>query len=261
MVQPEDREDGAAVDIILKGKRQMKRKYGAVDYLRKHYPPPEGSGEVEVEFLEGYDSIEGPDGSMGFGVFVPTEEKIYIADDLPGGEESMIETVAHEWKLASILQRRSIRRRGSGRLRQADCRRIFIRKGDQTMSNNNYDAFRTFVEGRFGFGGGQSMKKEGQKAPSIDDLKEAGSEEEFKARLKEGQAFRLKEKAGFHVISIDENRPPLVQVVGDSNLIAQMLAFAISEIIENSVKNGVPSEQAEGMFRIALELGIATSRN
>ena len=65
MVQPEDREDGAAVDIILKGKRQMKRKYGVVDYLRKHYPPPEGSGEVEVEFLEGYDSIEGPDGSMG----------------------------------------------------------------------------------------------------------------------------------------------------------------------------------------------------
>ena len=91
------------------------------------------------------------------------------------------------------------------------------------------------------------MKKEGQKAPSIDDLKEAGSEEEFKARLKEGQAFRLKEKAGFHVISIDENRPPLVQVV--------------SEIIESSVKNGVPREQAEGMFRIALELGIATSRN
>ena len=69
------------------------------------------------------------------------------------------------------------------------------------------------------------MKKEGQKAPSIDDLKEAGSEEEFKASLKEGQAFRLKEKAGFHVISIDENRPPLVQVVGDSALIAQMLAF------------------------------------
>lgn len=28
------------------------------------------------------------------------------------------------------------------------------RKGDQTMSNNNYDAFRTFIEGRFGFEGG-----------------------------------------------------------------------------------------------------------
>ena len=36
--------------------------------------------------------------TLGFGVFVPPEEKIYIADDLPGGEESMIETVAHEWK-------------------------------------------------------------------------------------------------------------------------------------------------------------------
>ena len=145
------------------------------------------------------------------------------------------------------------------------------------MNNNNYDAFRTFIEGRFGFGGGGgggarrkkdkkrlflgTEKKGGHKAPSIDDLKEASSEEDFKARLKEGQAFRLKEKAGFHVISIDENRPPLVQVVGDSDLIAQMLAFAISEIIESSVKNVVPREQAEGMFRIALELGIATSRN
>ena len=29
------------------------------------------------------------------------------------------------------------------------------------------------------------MKREGQKAPSIDDLKEASSEEEFKARLKD----------------------------------------------------------------------------
>ena len=83
----------------------------------------------------------------------------------------------------------------------------------------------------------------------------------FTPYSREGKAFRLKEKAGFHVISIDENRPPLVQVVGDNVLIAQMLAFAISEIIENSVKNGVPREQAEGMFRIALELGIATSRN
>jgi hypothetical protein len=99
-------------------------KWGSADWIISHFPehhsylePFFGSGgvffnkprsdietindldgEVEVEFLEGYDSIEGPDGSMGFGVFVPTEEKIYIADDLPGGEESMIETVAHEWK-------------------------------------------------------------------------------------------------------------------------------------------------------------------
>lgn len=38
------------------------------------------------------------------------------------------------------------------------------------------------------------MKKEGQKAPSIDDLKEAGSEEEFKARLKERTGVQIKRK-------------------------------------------------------------------
>lgn len=165
MVQPEDREDGATVDIILKGKRQMKRKYGVVDYLRKHYPPPEGSGEVEVEFLEGYDSIEGPDGSMGFGVFVPTEEKDLYCRRLTGRRRKHDRNRGPRMEtLASILQRRSIRRRGSGRLRPADCRRIFIRKGDQTMSNNNYDAFRTFIEGRFGFGGAEHEKRRAEGA-------------------------------------------------------------------------------------------------
>lgn len=27
------------------------------------------------------------------------------------------------------------------------------------MSNNNYDAFRTFIEGRFGFGGGEHEER------------------------------------------------------------------------------------------------------
>ena len=27
------------------------------------------------------------------------------------------------------------------------------------MSNNNYDAFRTFIEGRFGFGGGTEREE------------------------------------------------------------------------------------------------------
>lgn len=31
-------------------------------------------------------------------IAIPHYDYIYIADDLPGGEESMIETVAHEWK-------------------------------------------------------------------------------------------------------------------------------------------------------------------
>lgn len=36
---------------------------------------------------------------------------------------------------------------------------IILRKGDQTMSNNNYDAFRTFIEGRFGFGGAEHEER------------------------------------------------------------------------------------------------------
>ena len=51
-----------------------------------------------MEFLEGLRQHRRTRRINGLGVFVPTEEKIYIADELPGGEESMIETVAHEWK-------------------------------------------------------------------------------------------------------------------------------------------------------------------
>lgn len=76
----------------------MLGKTGIVEHLQKHYPPPEGSGEVEIEFLTGYDTIEGPDGRRGFGVFSPKEEKIYIADKIPGGIDGLIEVVAHEWK-------------------------------------------------------------------------------------------------------------------------------------------------------------------
>ncbi len=61
------------------------------------------------------------------------------------------------------------------------------------MSNNNYDAFRTFIEGRFGFGG-QSMKREGQKAPSIDDLKEASSEEESQSPPERRTGFQIERK-------------------------------------------------------------------
>ena len=57
------------------------------------------------------------------------------------------------------------------------------------------------------------MKKEGQKAPSIDDLKEAGSEEEFKARLKEVRSFSI--NAGDVVIITTETNNKAVYLVRD----------------------------------------------
>ena len=129
------------------------------------------------------------------------------------------------------------------------------------MSNNNYDAFRTSLKAVSARGGGAEHEERRTEGAFHCRPERSGIRRRVQSPSERRKVFRLKEKAGFHVISIDENRPPLVQVVGDNVLIAQMLAFAISEIIENSVKNGVPREQAEGMFRIALELGIATSRN
>ncbi len=58
--------------------------------------------------------------------------------------------------------------------------------------NNNYDAFRTFIEGRFGFGGGggRGRKREEQRALPLATLKEGGSEEDLKPPLKEDRASR-----------------------------------------------------------------------
>ena len=38
----------------------------------------------EIYIAEGYDTIEGEDGNVGFGVYVPDETKIYVAGDVEG---------------------------------------------------------------------------------------------------------------------------------------------------------------------------------
>lgn len=60
---------------------------------------------VNVHYLTGYDSIEGPDGSRGFGCFYAPENSdsdsdIYIHGDIPGVVEDpaiLVETFAHEF--------------------------------------------------------------------------------------------------------------------------------------------------------------------
>jgi len=38
----------------------------------------------EIYIAEGYDTIEGEDGNVGFGVYVPDENRIYVAGDVEG---------------------------------------------------------------------------------------------------------------------------------------------------------------------------------
>lgn len=66
----------------------------ASNYLSDNYPQ---NKKVIVHVAEGYDTIKTPEG-FGFGVFVPEKLEIFIAGDMPGGEESLIKTLAHEYK-------------------------------------------------------------------------------------------------------------------------------------------------------------------
>ena len=66
-----------------------------LEYLKKNYPQNQ---QVNVIICEGFDCIEGPDGTKGFGVFVPDTLEIYIPTDVPEPETTLIETLAHEYK-------------------------------------------------------------------------------------------------------------------------------------------------------------------
>lgn len=66
-----------------------------LEYLEKKYPQDK---KITVNICEGYDCIEAPDGTKGFGVFVPDTLEIYIATDVPEPEETLVETMAHEYK-------------------------------------------------------------------------------------------------------------------------------------------------------------------
>ncbi len=59
-------------------------------------------GDCEIMVLYEYDSIEAPDGRMGFGVYVPEEKMIYVAGDIPDAEHTVPQTIAHEY--AHFLQ-------------------------------------------------------------------------------------------------------------------------------------------------------------
>lgn len=64
-------------------------------YLNRYYPRKE---TVTVHIMEEYDTIEGPDGQKGFGVYVPETKEIFLAGDIPEKEDNIIKTLAHEYR-------------------------------------------------------------------------------------------------------------------------------------------------------------------
>lgn len=67
----------------------------AIEYLQTH---DREKGKVDICVLDGYDCIEGPDGTIGFAVYSTEEHRIYVAGELPGDEEEVFATIAHEYK-------------------------------------------------------------------------------------------------------------------------------------------------------------------
>lgn len=91
-------------------------------------------------------------------------------------------------------------------------------------------------------------------------LKKAGSPEEFVKRIHEGKAFRLEEKAGIHIISLDTDKPPIVQITGEFGALGRMLSFAMSELIERAAEDTGDREGIENHFRQITEAAIMASR-
>lgn len=112
--------------------------------------------------------------------------------------------------------------------------------------------------------GGQSMNQKDGKAPEevlFDELlKKAENPEEFVKLIREGKAFRLEEKAGIHIISLDTEKPPIVQVTGEFNAISEMLSFAMLAMIERAAENTGDRKGIENHFRQITEAAIRASR-
>ena len=66
-----------------------------IKYLQEQFPRDE---EVYIHIAENYDCVVAPNGTRGFGVYVPETRMIFIAGDVPDPETTLIETISHEYK-------------------------------------------------------------------------------------------------------------------------------------------------------------------
>lgn len=93
----------------------------------------------------------------------------------------------------------------------------------------------------------------------FDEMSTAATKEEFEKLLKEGKPFQLKPKHSITVASIDETKPPIVQIQGDFKVISSMFFYALSEIMHNAEKHGMPREEMRLHFHEGVELAYKLS--
>lgn len=74
-------------------------------------------------------------------------------------------------------------------------------------------------------------------------MKTATTEAEFKERLKEGKPFQIQGTAQVHIILLDPKKPPIIQIVGDSDDIFKMLSYAMSTIADSALAQGRSLEE------------------
>lgn len=106
-------------------------------------------------------------------------------------------------------------------------------------------------------------RKDGKEPEAVffdEILKKAGNPEEFSQRIREGKTFKLEEKAGIHIISLDTDKPPIIQITGEFGALSRMLSFAMSEMIERTAEDTGDREGIENHFRQITEAAIMASR-
>lgn len=65
----------------------------AIMYLDTRY----SDKHVTLHLLEDHDSVQGPDGQVGFAAYVPETKDIYLALNIPEPEKNVIINLGHEF--------------------------------------------------------------------------------------------------------------------------------------------------------------------
>lgn len=86
------------------------------------------------------------------------------------------------------------------------------------------------------------------------------TQKEFEQRIRKGKTFKQEEKAGIHIIELDEDKPPAIQITGELNTICGMLGFVMLKMIKEAANDTGDRTGIEKLFRKITESAIMLSR-